>query len=328
MTITRADVQHVARLARLGPRRRRDGPPRVRARPHPGRDAGARQLDTSAIPPTAQVIPLHNVMREDVSRPSWPVEDILRQRARHARSAVPRPARPRLMARSTHAAPRRSDSRLPCATSCAAARSPRWRSPAPTWTASKPSTTHRAQPADRHPRARRSPGRAGRRAPRSRRDGPLLGVPMILKDVLITRGIRTTAGSKILENFVPIEDGTITRRLAEAGAVLLGKTNMDEFAMGSSTENSAYLPHPQPVGPRAGARRLERRLGGGGRRRVRAVRAGHRHRRLDPPARRAVRRRRPQADLRPRQPLRPDRVRVVARPDRPVHAHRRRRRAR
>ena len=75
---------------------------------------------------------------------------------------------------------------------------------------------------------------------------PLLGVPMILKDVMVTRGIRTTAGSRILENFVPIEDGTITRRLAEAGCVLLGKSNMDEFAMGSSTENSGYFPTRNP----------------------------------------------------------------------------------
>jgi aspartyl-tRNA(Asn)/glutamyl-tRNA(Gln) amidotransferase subunit A len=76
--------------------------------------------------------------------------------------------------------------------------------------------------------------------------GPLIGVPMILKDVLTTRGIRTTAGSKILETFVPLEDATITRRLAEAGTVLLGKANMDEFAMGSSTENSAYFPTRNP----------------------------------------------------------------------------------
>ncbi|MBV9582106.1 MAG: Asp-tRNA(Asn)/Glu-tRNA(Gln) amidotransferase subunit GatA, partial [Chloroflexi bacterium] len=75
---------------------------------------------------------------------------------------------------------------------------------------------------------------------------PLLGVPMILKDVLTTRGIRTTAGSRILEQFVPIEDGTITRRLDEAGSVLLGKSNMDEFAMGSSTENSAFFPTRNP----------------------------------------------------------------------------------
>ena len=65
---------------------------------------------------------------------------------------------------------------------------------------------------------------------RAGENAPLLGVPMILKDVLTTRGIRTTAGSKILEQFVPIEDATITRRLAEAGTVLLGKSNMDEFA--------------------------------------------------------------------------------------------------
>jgi aspartyl-tRNA(Asn)/glutamyl-tRNA(Gln) amidotransferase subunit A len=75
---------------------------------------------------------------------------------------------------------------------------------------------------------------------------PLLGIPMILKDVLTTRGIRTTCGSRILENFIPIEDGTITRRLAEAGTVLLGKANMDEFAMGSSTENSAFFPTRNP----------------------------------------------------------------------------------
>ncbi len=75
---------------------------------------------------------------------------------------------------------------------------------------------------------------------------PLLGIPMILKDVMITRGIRTTAGSKILENFLPIEDGTIARRLAENGTVLLGKSNMDEFAMGSSTENSGFFPTRNP----------------------------------------------------------------------------------
>jgi aspartyl-tRNA(Asn)/glutamyl-tRNA(Gln) amidotransferase subunit A len=77
-------------------------------------------------------------------------------------------------------------------------------------------------------------------------DAPLLGIPMILKDVLTTRGIRTTAGSKILEHFVPLEDATITRRLADAGTVLLGKSNMDEFAMGSSTENSGYFPSRNP----------------------------------------------------------------------------------
>jgi len=78
---------------------------------------------------------------------------------------------------------------------------------------------------------------------------PLAGIPVGIKDVLVTQGAPSTAGSKILQSYRPPYDCTAVARLEAAGAVLLGKLNCDEFAMGSSTENSAYGPVRNPVDP-------------------------------------------------------------------------------
>ena len=147
------------------------------------------------------------------------------------------------------------------------------------------------------------------------------GIPVALKDVLCTAGEPTTCSSRMLANFVPPYDATVVRKLRDAGLVLLGKTNMDEFAMGGSTENAA-------LGTTCNPWDLSRVPGGssGGSAaavaaRMAPLRDRHRHGRVDSPAGGVLRDRRAQADLRSGQPFRAGRLRQQSGPGRADGAH-------
>ena len=183
------------------------------------------ELDLEGVEPTTHVVELENVLREDVPRPCLPREQGARRRARRGRRRLPRAQPGRLVSTTCSGSPRPQQAELIRVRR--GLRAPRCSS---SGAAARPATT--------------SARTCGSPTSRPREPGAL--PPVAVKDLFCVEGVPSSAGSRILEGYLPVYTATSVRNLQEAGAAVLGKTNQDEFAMGSSNENSGYGPVQNP----------------------------------------------------------------------------------
>ena len=253
-TLSRSDVEHVAHLARLGLTDEELGRLEGQLNHILDQYAILAEVPTDHIAPTAQTIELENILRDDVVVPSLPVADVVAQRRRArgrpdrrardpGRRLTPMPTDPTgLLAHELAAELRAGGLSSRDATAAHLDAAERDNGALNAWlTIDRDRALAEADAADARLAAARRDGASALEALH-----PLLGVPVGLKDLVSVKGGQCTAGSRILEGYIAPYDAHITERLRDAGAVILGKTNMDEFAMGSSTEHSAYGPVANP----------------------------------------------------------------------------------